>query len=240
MGTALEEQHTGGTHALRRRNMGEVFVGGLVHFEWRNEQDDQGKPKPKYGADGQPVMKNGEQQFKKEIVIHLMTKESTMVAGLGDEEGVPEAGRMIRFIASGGGAAQWIEAVNTYKKQGGGVLETGLLVAINSTYGEQYRTVPGQRPQMVGRIDTQEELDEYRQKRASNPGFNDTMGLRGDLGVKGAEAEDEKALAEACTAFHAEHFTNRPEATPLEQPAAAPTSGAPASPGMDGFFSAGG
>ena len=231
MGTALETEGTGtaGAPVLRRRHIGEMFIGGLVNAEWRDELDDEGQPKIKY-RDGAPVIdrNTGQPKAKQELVLTLLTYESDMIAALGGEEHQLERGTLVRHILSGGGAGQWINSLDAYKAANpGAILETGLMVAVNTTHAERYRFTPGQKPEMLGRIDTQEELTAHRAK-----GLNETIGLRGDLGVRKANTLEEEAFAAACE--DAYQASKRPEPTPLETNGAAQAA-VPAS-SMDGFF----
>lgn len=174
-----------GYPVLKRRDIGEKFVGGLLKFEWRDRQirDPDGTYRTVLKDNGKP---------QKEIIAHVLTREATMNAGLGEELSPPDRGAIVRLICSKGAAAQWLKAKETY----GGPLKVGLLVAINTTHAVRYNS---QNFSEVGQIDTQPDLEMWQTSKA-NLERKESLGRRGNLVFK--ENDDPTFKAECVTAYH--------------------------------------
>ena len=127
MTITLEEAGTTRTPVLRRKRIGEEFVGALVRTTQRDvlkRDDATGTDRPVLKANGKP---------RQELVVTLVTISSTMAAGLGEEVAVPEPGDIVRSILKGGGFGQWIEANGLLKPR-----QVGDIVTLTSEWGQAY------------------------------------------------------------------------------------------------------
>lgn len=196
-----------GYPVVRRRNIGEKFVGGLIKQEWRDLQkkNNEGEWETVYKSPGKPA---------KQLVVHVLTKEATMLAGLGDDEAAPARGEIVRLILDRGAAAQFLQARDTY----GGPLKVGLLIGMNTTHGIRYNASTFKE---LGQLDTQADLEDWRQSPA-NTQRKESVGMRGDLAIKD---NDDLAFVEDCKAAYHE-LARQPDIPlddgPFDRPAATP------------------
>ena len=177
------EDNSGGEWypVIKRTNIGEKFVGGII----KTEQRELMKKHPQIGV-LEPVKKpNG--KVSQQLVVYLLVKENTMLAGTGDQEHTPEPGSIVRALFDRGGFHQWIEAKNAY----GGPTKVGLLVGMNTTH--IVRFPPGDGPQQpCGEIRTAEELAAYLIDPSKR---NENIGRRGEIGIKEC---DDPVFVEEC------------------------------------------
>lgn len=177
----LEETRGSGTPVVKHRAIGEKFVGGIIKFETRD------------------LMRDGEVQRKddgtprKELVVYVLTKSSTMVAGIGDEESVPGAGDIVRVILRGGGFGQWIDA----KKALGRGVCVGDLLYMDTTHAIRYNA---NTYAQLGRLDTQEDVAAWEQSPA-NIQRKESLGRYGDLRLR-APKDDEAGFVVECEQAH--------------------------------------
>jgi len=172
---------------VRRTNIGEKIVVGLLKEEWRNlrKKNNQGVWEDVAKSDG---------KIAKQVVITALVKESTMPVGDGDDQTrVPERGEIVRMMFDRGGASQWIDA----KKALDGQFKVGVLIAMNTTHAIRYSTNSFAE---LGRIDTQADIDAWYQSPA-NIQRKESLGRRGDLALKDADS-DMAFKAECLKAFH--------------------------------------
>lgn len=178
----LEETRGSGTPVIKHRAIGEKFVGGIIKIETRD------------------LMRDGEVQRKddgtprKELVVYVLTKSSTMVAGIGDEESVPEAGDIVRVILRGGGFGQWIDA----KKALGRGVCAGDLLYMDTTHAVRYNA---NTYAQLGRLDTQEEVSAWEQSPA-NIGRKESLGRYGDLKLRAPKDDEAGFVVECEQAYH--------------------------------------
>ena len=182
MAIQLEENRGTGTPVLKHRVIGEKFEGGIVKFETRD------------------LLRDGEIQRKdngdprKELVVHVVTKRSTMVAGIGEDEAVPEPGEMVRIILRGGGFGQWIDG----KKALGRGVQVGDIIFLNTTHAIRYNA---NTYTQLGLLDPAEAVTEWDTSPA-NIGRKESLGRYGDLTLR-APTDDEGSLVVECEqAYH--------------------------------------
>jgi hypothetical protein len=179
----LEETRGSGTPVIKHRAIGEKFVGGILKFETRD------------------LMRDGEIQYKddgvtprKELVVTVLTKTSTMVAGIGDDESVPEPGSIVRVILRGGGFGQWIDA----KKTLGRGVNVGDLLYMDTTHAIRYNASTYAQ---LGRLDTQDQVAEWETSPA-NIGRKESLGRYGDLKLRAATDTEAGFVVECEQAYH--------------------------------------
>lgn len=165
----------GGLPVLKRRRLGESFTGMLVKAP---EQRDVLK-------EGAPVLKDNGKP-RQELVVTLMAITSTMVAGLGGNDAVPEPGDLVRVILRGGGYGQWIDAEGACAGR-----KVGDVITITSTHGQAYDA--NGRPS-GGQLTTQADIDALPRSV--------TLGIYGDLAIRRAEASEEPWVTKAEAAYH--------------------------------------
>lgn len=121
----IEEAFESGTRSrvLKRTKIGESFTGALCKApEQRNVL-----------KKGEPVVKpNG--KFRQELVLTMVTVESTMRSSLADESGVPEPGDVVRAIIRGKSFGDWIDS----KGKLTGPLRVGDIVEMTTTHAQAY------------------------------------------------------------------------------------------------------
>lgn len=162
---------------LRRRRLGETFIGAICKLP---EQRDVLK-------DGQPVLKDNGKP-RKELVVTMVTMPgTTMGAGLGDTESVPAPGDIVRVILKGGGFGAWIEADNSLKPR-----QVGDVVTLTSAYGQAYDA--SGRP-LGGRIEDQDSIDRVPRTQA--------LGIYGPLTIRRATPAEQSWVQAAEAAYHA-------------------------------------
>jgi hypothetical protein len=143
-----------GLPVLKRTALGQIFVGALVKTEQRDVI-----------KDGAPKLKdNGRPQ--QELVLTLLTMPgTTSPAGIGDSQGIPAPGDLVRMILRGASFGQWIEAKKTH-----GQLAVGDIVGHVTEYGQAYDS--DGKP-TGGKLTTQAEVDAVPRQR--------TLGIYGTL-----------------------------------------------------------
>lgn len=229
MAIELDKQRTPGAPVLKRSRIGEQFNGGLIRFDQRNMLDDDGKPIPK-GDTG---------KYRQELVVHLMTLESTMSAGLGGELNVPARGEIVRIILKGGGFSQWIDAKNAFDNDNrdlGRGLSVGDIITIDSTHAIRYKSTGDHAD--LGTFKDQAEVDDYLQNNAAYRSRAESLGWRGNLVMQPAPPEAAGFVVECETAYHEierQGIQLEEPAGPFDGEAAAPEAPA-AAPAASSFF----
>lgn len=179
----LEEEYVGGTPVLKRRIIGETFIGGIIKFEMRDILKDKA---PVLKDDGKP---------RKELVVYLWTTESTMIAGLDDDECVPVHGTVVRAILKGGGFSSWIDA----KKALGRRINVGDVVYLDTTHAVRYST-NGYAP--LGELRSADDVAAWERSDA-NLRNKETLGRYGDLKIRGPKDSEAALVVECEQAWHA-------------------------------------
>lgn len=180
----LTSPTTARTPVLRRRQLGESFVGALVDFESRQQIRDD---KPLVKANGKPRM---------ELVVTMVTLPgATMAAGLGDEESVPEPGDVVRVILKGGGYGQWIDADKAIKPR-----QVGDIVVLTSDHGQVYSAsgAPEGQP-----LTTQDEVTAAKMK-------GKTVGIYGSITIRRATPAEVEWVSKAEATYTEAQQTSRP------------------------------
>ena len=181
MTITLEEAGTTRTPVLRRKRIGEEFVGALVRTTQRDvlkRDDATGTDRPVLKANGKP---------RQELVITLITISSTMAAGLGEEVAVPEPGDIVRSILKGGGFGQWIEANGLLKPR-----QVGDIVTLTSEWGQAY---DAHGAPTGDKLTTQAQLDAVPRERS--------LGVYGSVAIRRATPAETEWVTAAETAYHA-------------------------------------
>lgn len=173
MPITLDEPTAARLPVIKRRRLGETYKGLLVRTERRDML-----------KDGKPVLKD-DGKPRQELVVTLVTAEATMSAGLGDTEGVPEPGDIVRAILKGGGYGAWIEADNLLKPR-----QVGDLVELTSTHAQLYDA--DGRP-AGGQITDQATLEKVPRGR--------TVGIYGDTSITRCPGEYADLLTQAEAAY---------------------------------------
>ena len=181
MTITLEEAGTTRTPVLRRKRIGEEFVGALVRTTQRDvlkRDDATGTDRPVLKANGKP---------RQELVVTLVTISSTMAAGLGEEVAVPEPGDVVRSILKGGGFGQWIEANGMLKPR-----QVGDIVTLTSEWGQAY---DAHGAPTGDKLTTQAQLDAVPRERS--------LGVYGSVAIRRATPAETEWVTAAETAYHA-------------------------------------
>ena len=191
----LIEETKARTPVLRRRTLGETFVGALVD---NPVQRDVQKKNEQTGA-MEPVLKpNGKP--KQELVVTMVTMPgTTMHAGLGDDVDVPQPGDIVRTILKGGGYGAWIEANNELKPR-----RVGDVITLTSDYGITYDSVGN----AGNKLTDQAAIDAVPRGR--------TVGIYGELTIRRADASEQTWVDRAELAYHDAKAIDLP--TPEAQP----------------------
>ena len=181
MPIVIEESSVTRTPVVRRRQIGEEMRGLLIRKEQRDrlKKDDRTKEMvPVIKSNGKPAQ---------ELVLHLLILPgSTMPVGLGDEEGMPDAGTVARLILKGGAFGQFIDADNTLKPR-----QVGDVVGVTSTWAQVYNA---DGDSVGGQITYNDEITAARIK-----GRN--VGIYGDLTIARA-TPDLAQWVEKCEAAY--------------------------------------
>ena len=180
MTITLEEAGTTRTPVLRRKRIGEEFVGALVRTTQRDvlkRDDATGTDRPVLKANGKP---------RQELVVTLVTISSTMAAGLGEEVAVPEPGDVVRSILKGGGFGQWIEANGLLKPR-----QVGDIVTLTSEWGQVYSAAGDP---TGDKLTTQAQLDAVPRERS--------LGVYGSVAIRRATPAETEWVTAAETAYH--------------------------------------
>ena len=180
MTITLEEAGTTRTPVLRRKRIGEEYVGALVRTTQRDvlkRDDATGTDRPVIKANGKP---------RQELVVTLVTISSTMAAGLGEEVAVPEPGDIVRSILKGGGFGQWIEANGLLKPR-----QVGDIVTLTSEWGQVYSAAGDP---TGDKLTTQAQLDAVPRERS--------LGVYGSVAIRRATPAETEWVTAAETAYH--------------------------------------
>ena len=101
------------TPVVKRQRIGDKFVGAIVKFDQRDVM----KKNEKTGLLEPSLKPNG--KAKQELVVTCVTMpNTTSPAGIGDTNGVPKPGDIVRLILRGGAFGDWIEARKTHRNGG--------------------------------------------------------------------------------------------------------------------------
>ena len=180
MTITLEEAGTTRTPVLRRKRIGEEFVGALVRTTQRDvlkRDDATGTDRPVIKANGKP---------RQELVVTLVTISSTMAAGLGEEVAVPEPGDIVRSILKGGGFGQWIEANGLLKPR-----QVGDIVTLTSEWGQ---ACDAHGAPTGDKLTTQAQLDAVPRERS--------LGVYGSVAIRRATPAETEWVSAAETAYY--------------------------------------
>lgn len=180
MTITLEEAGTTRTPVLRRKRIGEEYVGALVRTTQRDvlkRDDATGTDRPVLKANGKP---------RQELVVTLVTISSTMAAGLGEDVAVPEPGDIVRSILKGGGFGQWIEANGLLKPR-----QVGDIVTLTSEWGQAY---DAHGAPTGDKLTTQAQLDAVPRERS--------LGVYGSVAIRRATPAETEWVTAAETAYH--------------------------------------
>ena len=180
MTITLEEAGTTRTPVLRRKRIGEEFVGALVRTTQRDvlkRDDATGTDRPVIKANGKP---------RQELVVTLVTISSTMAAGLGEEVAVPEPGDVVRSILKGGGFGQWIEANGLLKPR-----QVGDIVTLTSEWGQ---ACDAHGAPTGDKLTTQAQLDAVPRERS--------LGVYGSVAIRRATPAETEWVSAAETAYY--------------------------------------
>jgi hypothetical protein len=165
---------------LKNRRFGEECSLALVKFESRDVLKTN-------EATGEllPVLKpNG--KAKQELVLTGVVVSSTMIAGIGDEEGVPAPGDIVRKILRGRSFGEWIEYSRALRPR-----QVGDIVTFSSTTAVVY-DANGKPTQ---EITDQATLDAVPRGRS--------VGVYGPLTIRRATDADAAWVQKAIEAHHA-------------------------------------
>jgi hypothetical protein len=100
----LEEQRAPGYPVVKRTALDQVFNGAVLKAEARDRM------KRGDGGESVVILNRRGNPAQEMVVTTLVLPGTTAPAGLGDEEGVPEPGDIVRLILKGKSFADWIEA----------------------------------------------------------------------------------------------------------------------------------
>lgn len=181
MPITLEEPRGTSTPVLHNRTIGEEYVGGLLKFEQRQQTD--ADKNPKFKDDGKPMW---------ELVVHMLTLRSTMEAGIGGNDAVPQRGEIVRAILRGKTFGRWIDEKS---KLGRGV-QVGDLITLTTDLGVSYR---GKTP--AGEYTTNEQIAELKKSRD----WEDrkvTLGMYGPVTIQAPPTEAAGFVVECEQAYH--------------------------------------
>lgn len=193
MAIPLGEQYTPGHPVVKRTAIGQTFQGAMVNLERRDrtKKGDDGVIRPLVRGDGKP---------RQELVITCLAVSGDAPAGIGDEQGIPEAGDTVRLILKGKAFADWITAERTLGRQ----VQVGDTVKTRTTSAQVYDANGDAKGDL---LTTQEQVDAVPRSA--------TVGIYGELKLEAGEGE---WIDKAEAAYRAA------TATPLSSgaPAAAP------------------
>lgn len=173
------------TPVVKRQRFGDKFVGAIIRIEQRDVQ----KRNETTGVMTPQMKPNG--RARQELVVHCLAMEgTTSVAGIADNNAIPQPGTEVRLILRGGAFGDWIEARKTHRE---GALNVGDVVVQKVEYAQAYNadgTAKG------GKITTQAEADAL--PRTTSVGFYGPLTLhepKDQTVVDLAEAAYRKATA---------------------------------------------
>ncbi len=128
MAIQLGETFTPGHPVVKRTAIGQNFIGAAVNIERRNrtKRGDDGVSVPLLKADGKP---------RQELIVTCLAMPGTDApAGIGDDQGIPESGDIVRLILKGKAFADWIQAEKALGRQ----LQVGDCVKQRTTSAQVY------------------------------------------------------------------------------------------------------
>jgi hypothetical protein len=125
----IEEPRAAGYPVVKRTAIGQQFNGAVVKSESRDRL--------KRADDGsmQPIIKPNGKPAQEMVVTCLALPGTTALAGLGDEESVPEPGDIVRLILKGKSFGDWIDAKKTLPN---GAVAVGDVVCQVTTVAQVY------------------------------------------------------------------------------------------------------
>lgn len=125
----LEEQRAPGLPVVKRTALNQTFNGAVLKVETRDRL--------KRGDDGTmtPIIKPNGKHAQELVATCLVLPGTTAPAGLGDDEGVPEPGSMVRLILKGKSFGDWIEAKKSLTN---GTVAVGDIVVQKTTVAQVY------------------------------------------------------------------------------------------------------
>lgn len=125
MAIELDEPRRAGSPVVKKNRIGETFRGAIIKYEQRPIK-----------KDGEVVMNERTGKPKQEMVVHCMALAGTTAfAGIGDENGVPAPGTVVRLILRGGAFSAWIDARKDHR---GGKLVVGDIITQSTEYAQAY------------------------------------------------------------------------------------------------------
>lgn len=181
MPITLEEPRGTSTPVLHNRSIGEEYIGGLLKFEQRQQTD--ADKNPKFKDDGKPMW---------ELVVHMLTLRSTMEAGIGGNDAIPERGQIVRAILRGKTFGRWIDEKGSL----GRGIQVGDKIRLTTDLGVSYRGKTA-----VGEFTTNEQIAELKKSRD----WEDrkvTLGMYGPVEIKPASDADAAFVVECEQAYH--------------------------------------
>ncbi len=167
------------TPVVKRRVIGEAYGGVICETPVQRDR---------LNKDGEPILKGNGKARQELVVTTLALPGCTAIAGIGDEEGVPEAGSVNRIILRGGGFGQWIDA-----KKAHGQLHIGDVVVMRSEYAQQYDS----NGSTVGPQITDQ--DTINTKKMAGQ----TVGVYGPLEIRSARPEEADWVTKAVAHYNA-------------------------------------
>ena len=205
MTITLEEAGTTRTPVLRRKRIGEEFVGALVRTTQRDvlkRDDATGTALSRLEKDAERNAEKAAQQPaakpRQELVVTLVTISSTMAAGLGEEVAVPEPGDIVRSILKGGGFGQWIEANGLLKPR-----QVGDIVTLTSEWGQAY---DAHGAPTGDKLTTQAQLDAVPRERS--------LGVYGSVAIRRATPAETEWVSWICPSAPCNSGDSVPCSTP--------------------------
>lgn len=172
----LDEPRAKGLPVVKRTALGQQFNGMLVRQERRNIL-----------KNGEPVI-NERGKPKQELVLTTLALPGTTApAAIGDTQGVPEVGDLVRLILRGAAYSEWIEQTNAL----GRPVQVGDVVEQTTTHGQAY-TAEG-KPDGA-KLTTQPQIDAVPRSK--------TLGIYGPLTVRPATTAEAAYVARAEQAYH--------------------------------------
>jgi len=173
---------TAGAPVLSRRAIGQKFKGVTCLML---EPRDRLKYNPETGASTPMLKPDGKP--RQELVVTMMTIESTMPTGKIDEPRIPEAGEVVRVILKGKAFGDWIDAGKALPYKIG----VGFIVEMDTTVAQAYDETGHA---LGGELTTQAEADAVPRGRS--------LGYYGPITVRVASTPDEVAWDTRACAYY--------------------------------------
>jgi len=192
---------TAGAPVLSHRAIGQKFRGVTCLMP---QQRDRLKYNPETQTSSPMLKPDG--RPKQELVVTMMTIESTMPVGKIDEQRKPDVGEVVRVILKGKAFGDWIDASKELGQKPG----VGYIVEMATTVAQAYDETG--HPQ-GGELTTQAEADAVPRGRS--------LGYYGPLKVRVPEGADEVAWdTKACAFYNDANRPTVPDADPFATPSA--------------------